>query len=395
MRELAARFADDRVVAVRQTLDKAVRVAGLGGGDDFLVCRVRFAHGDVLANRSRREPRVLQNHADVFAQIVARQAARLVVVHVDFAGIHIVEAHEQVDHRRLAAACRADDGDALAGLNVQREIFDQLAIRGIGEMHMVDGDFAVGLDDLLRVRRVGRLGGFVNQLEDAARASQRVLQLRHHAGNFVKRLGILVCVREEARQAADGQMAADGRQRARKADRGIYQRVDKARAGVGQRREERRLERTLAQTLVDFVERGERLVFVAECLNELLLADGLVNQRGLFAARGGLQAEHGVGSLGDEVGNQQRQRRNQHDQQRDRRVQRQHEAQRAQNRHHAGEELGEAHQQAVGKRVHIGDHAAHRVARRMRVEVREGQVLNVRERIAADVAHGVIGDAVV
>ena len=229
-----------------------------------------------------------------------------------------------------------------------------------------------GSDDLLRVRRVGRLGGFVNQLEDAARASQRVLQLRHHAGNFVKRLGILVCVREEARQAADGQMAADGRQRARKADRGIHQRVDKARAGVGQRREERRLERTLAQTLVDFVERGERLVFVAECLNELLLADGLVNQCGLFAARGGLQAEHGVGSLGDEVGNQQRQRRNQHDQQRDRRVQRQHEAQRAQNRHDARKQLGEAHQQAVSEGIHVGDHAAHCVARRMRVEVREG-----------------------
>ena len=52
LRELAARFADDRVVAVRQTLDKAVRVAGLGGGDDFLICRVRFAHGDVVTDRS-------------------------------------------------------------------------------------------------------------------------------------------------------------------------------------------------------------------------------------------------------------------------------------------------------------------------------------------------------
>ena len=35
---------------------------------------------------------------------------------------------------------------------------------------MVDGDFAVGIDDLLRVRRVGHLDGFVNQLE-AAQAS--------------------------------------------------------------------------------------------------------------------------------------------------------------------------------------------------------------------------------
>ena len=65
-------------------------------------------------------------------------------VHVDFAAVHVVEAHEQVDHRRLAAARRADDGDALAGLNVQVEVFDQLAVRRIGETHIVDGHFAVG-----------------------------------------------------------------------------------------------------------------------------------------------------------------------------------------------------------------------------------------------------------
>jgi len=295
-------------------------MAGLGGGDDFLIRRVRLAHGDVLADGSGGEPRILQNHADVFAQAAARQAARLVAVHADFTGIHVVKAHQQVDHRRLAAAGRADDGDALAGLNVQREILDQLTIRGVGEIHVVDGHRAVGTVDLLRVRRIGRLRGLVDQFKDAPRAGQRVLQLRHHAGDFVERLGVLVGVREEARQPADGQAAVDGGQRARKADRRVHQRIDEARAGVGQGGEERRLERAVAQALVHLVERSKGLRLVAEGLNELLLADGLVDERGLLAARHGLQAEHRIRPLGDEVGDQQRERRDEHDQQRDRRA---------------------------------------------------------------------------
>ena len=55
-------------------------------------------------------------------------------------------------------------------------------------------------------------------------------------------------------------------------------------------------------------------------LKPILLADGLVDERGLLAARHGLQAEHRIRPLGDEVGDQQRERRDEHDQQRDRRA---------------------------------------------------------------------------
>ena len=41
---------------------------------------------------------------------------------------------------------------------------------------------------------VGDLGPLVDKLEHTARAGQGVLQLRHHAGDLVKGLGVLVGV---------------------------------------------------------------------------------------------------------------------------------------------------------------------------------------------------------
>lgn len=170
-----------------------------------------------------------------------------------------------------------------------------------------------------------------------------------------------------------------GGKRTRQTDARIYKRIDKARAGVGQRRKERRFQRAVAQTLIDFVKRGKRFFFMSESLNELLFADGFVDERGLLAARCRLQAEHGVGSLGNEVGNDQRDRRNQHDDQRNRRVEREHEAERAEDGHDAGKELREAHQQTVGKGIDVGNHAADSVAGRVSIEIGERKILNMRE----------------
>ena len=46
---------------------------------------------------------------------------------------YIVEAHQQVNHGRFAAAGRADDGNALTGLDVQVEALNQRAIRQTGQ----------------------------------------------------------------------------------------------------------------------------------------------------------------------------------------------------------------------------------------------------------------------
>ena len=168
---------------------------------------------------------------------------------------------------------------------------------------------------------------------------------------------------------------------------------------------ERRLLRVLAEAKKD--EKGDTakevfeaelldgLVLARERLNQLLIADRLVDERGLLAAGFGLQDEHIVRRLGDEVGDQQRYGRDDHDRQRDRDAERDHEGERAQDRQDAGKQLREAHEQAVRKGVHVRDHAADGIAGGMAVQIRQRKLVNVGKGVAADVAHDGVGDAVV
>ena len=114
-REVRRVVVDDRVVAVGQRPHEVVDVGGLGGGQDLVLGRVEPAVGDVLADRAVEQPRVLEDHPELAAQVVAGQLAGVDAVDRDPPAVDLVEAHQQVDERRLAGAGRADDRDRLAG----------------------------------------------------------------------------------------------------------------------------------------------------------------------------------------------------------------------------------------------------------------------------------------
>ena len=59
-------------------------------------------------------------------------------------------------YKRQAAAGGADDGDALAGLDVQRQALDERAVGQIAERDVLDLDVAVR-HELCGVRRFGSL----------------------------------------------------------------------------------------------------------------------------------------------------------------------------------------------------------------------------------------------
>ena len=98
---------EDRVVAVGQGAHEAVDVGGLRRLDELLVAGRRVAVGDVLADGAAEQPRVLEHHAHLRAQVGAAQVADVVAVDGDAAAVDVVEAHEQVDQRGLAGAGRA------------------------------------------------------------------------------------------------------------------------------------------------------------------------------------------------------------------------------------------------------------------------------------------------
>ena len=144
-----------------------------GRGEDLLLRRADLPVGDVVPDRSGEEPGVLQHHAEDSAHIFAAQVGGIDAVEADATGVDFVEAHQQVDNRRLACAGRSHDRDRLAGSRLQVEVGDQRLLRFVAERHVLEGNGSAALA-LARQRRGNgcRIRDFffrIEEFEDALR----------------------------------------------------------------------------------------------------------------------------------------------------------------------------------------------------------------------------------
>ena len=107
--DVSAILRDDRVVAVRKPADKAVRMRGLCRCDDLLVGGIGLSVTDIFPDRTGFQPDILEDHPVAAPQRMPGHVADIRSGDPDGSVFHIVEAHQQIDERRLSAACRADD----------------------------------------------------------------------------------------------------------------------------------------------------------------------------------------------------------------------------------------------------------------------------------------------
>ena len=118
-------------------------------------------------------------------------------VNDNFARIHVIKTHKQVDQRRFAAARRADDCNAHSAFYLKRKIADQLRAGRVGKTNIAEADIAGAFSLFIALSRVRRSGGIdfrrgVDKLKQPRRTGKRALQFRNDSGNFVERLCVLV-----------------------------------------------------------------------------------------------------------------------------------------------------------------------------------------------------------
>ena len=385
---------EHRIVALRHAADELVGVRLASGLLDLLARGVGTPDRDVLGHGRAPHPGVLQDHAPHAAQRCPREVADVVPVHKDLAGVHVVEAHEEVDEGRLAAAGVAHERDPLAGLGRELDVLEDGAAGNVGERHVPERDLAANLAQLKGVLGIGLLDRLVDELEEVARAGDGVLQLRDDAGDVVERLGVLVGVGEECREPAHGDPAREHDERAEDADRGVDERVHEAHGRVRQRREEDRLVALLRQARVDVGHVGVDGLRHAERLDGRDASDHLLHEAGELAAQLRLPLEVLARVGRDELGGPDREGREDRDHKGDREVQPEHEDERADDGEHAGGELLEAHDEAVRELVGVVHDAARDLAVLVGVDVGQRHVLQVVEGLAAQVKGGVVGQAV-
>ena len=64
------------------------------------------------------------------------------IIQTDGSTVHIVETHQQFDHRCLTGTGSAYKGDFLTGMGIEGHIVEDSLLRHIAEIHMLHGDVA-------------------------------------------------------------------------------------------------------------------------------------------------------------------------------------------------------------------------------------------------------------
>ena len=134
-REPQAALADESGVALRQRGDEVVRIGGARRRGDLRRRRIRLAEPQIVLDRAVEQIRVLPHHGDLIARRVRIERGEVGTADAHAAGLRIVKPQQQRRDGRLTAAARADDADALAGSDIERQPTERLAAPArIGEM---------------------------------------------------------------------------------------------------------------------------------------------------------------------------------------------------------------------------------------------------------------------
>lgn len=311
LREPAAVAPQDRLIPLRQHPDKAVGVGEPGGGDARLVARIEVAVAQIFHHGTGEQVHILQHHAQRPAQIRLFDLVDVDAIVSDLPVRNVIKPVEQVGDGCLAGAGRADKGDLLPRLSIQRDVVQHGLVGLVGKVHPVEYDAALeaGIGGCavvvrmfprphagapvrlaqfaVRIRNVDeghiavvRLRRFVHEREDARGAGQRrydgvelVGDLRHRVGKAAREGQERSDHAERQRTAAHQAEVGHARKRHICAQDGddhvlrIAQRVHHRHHGVGPPVGVRRSGRPRP---VPLAQRRLRLLFVAEHLDHLL-----------------------------------------------------------------------------------------------------------------------------
>src|SRR6202012_5855139 len=115
---------------------------------------IRPAVADVLQDRAMKQRDILRHHRNGMTEAFLRHPRNILTINGDAAFADIVEALEQHEERRLAAAGLAHQSDTLAGLQPQAEALEYFQAARILERDVVESDGCATANQRLGLRMI-------------------------------------------------------------------------------------------------------------------------------------------------------------------------------------------------------------------------------------------------
>src|SRR5207253_6588561 len=125
-------LADHRVVARREIVHVLVQLRNIAGPVELGIGELLVeTEPDVLAQRHREQERLLRHVADRAAKLLERTTPDADAVDKNLALLNVEESRDEVDHRRLPGAGRADNRERASGRDLEGDVvqLDRLAVR--------------------------------------------------------------------------------------------------------------------------------------------------------------------------------------------------------------------------------------------------------------------------
>src|SRR5262249_28581894 len=121
---------------------------------------------DVRSDGAVKQPRVLEHHSYLRPQILAAEPRNVRAIERNPTRAELVEAHEQIDQRRLSSPGGPYDRHGLSGLRHERQLFDERSFLLVAERNLLERDAAMGRNDAHGCNRIRGLLLSVEQGED-------------------------------------------------------------------------------------------------------------------------------------------------------------------------------------------------------------------------------------
>ena len=179
-RQAAAPVADAGIVSLLGSHDKVVGIGNLGRLDYLLHGSILHAEGDVVVERVVEQDGLLVHVPHQLAQVAHPEILDVDPVDIDAPLVHIVEARQEVGHRRLARTRLTHQSHRLTLLDGEVHMLDHI-LGVISERHVAI------LDTLFHVGQFDRLLGVL----DGVHGRENQIDTLHRSQTLLYRVGRL------------------------------------------------------------------------------------------------------------------------------------------------------------------------------------------------------------